>query len=448
MKKLIALILVLSLISLSCISLSESNDSNPNRELRYGMQGDDVKTLQERLIELGYYKGKLSGNFLEGTQNAVRRFQGDHGLEKTGIADPQTLSLLFSSDFQSESDSLTASEVIEPQEPISLEINLDQTLKRGDKGKDVTTLQTRLAELGYYNGPISGNYMDQTLKAVKAFQKDFDLEKTGIADPKTLTFLFSLNSQIDADTSLYTSSGIELKEPMGITFQKIPWNSSPEETVQILIESGIIEDNNQIRRRIIGLNSNPYSSLEESWFYYGSSKKEPYTYKHKKNDKTLSDKLKVLSIDRSYIQKTIGKQEIEKLSFKYSLESGSPQLVELSILFKKQEANQDSEALLSVLKSSYGEPSITEKKKDGRNYHIWYGEYDTIVALYNYPMNKGSDGKIVNTGNYSSVYFANIVGLILSDSAEIPATEVPALSPTPVPTPTPIPTPEKEDTGF
>ena len=505
MQKLIAFFLVLGLISLTCISLSESSDSAPEPELRYGdssddvlalqtrlknlnyytgelsseydegtrraiesfqkdfnlevtgiadaqtqsvlfsvkyrvlrygMQGDDVKALQERLTELGYYKGKLSGNFLEGTQNAVKKYQRDHSLDQTGIVDEQTASVLFSSASPSASDTSVDPEAHESQETAP-KINLEHSLKNGSRGEDVKILQTRLAELGYYDGPVSGNFMAYTTKAVKAFQADFGLEQTGIADTQTLSLLFSSALQFSPESSRYTSPDAEVKEPMGIAFQRIPWNSTPEETVQILIDSGFIESSNIIRSKVTGLYHNPYSSLEESWFFYGSSKKEPYTYKHTKNDKTLSDKLKVFSIEGSNVLKTIGKQEIKELLFKFSLASGSPQLVELSITFNK-ESTQNSDALLSVLKSSFGEPSLTEKTKGGQKHYIWYGEYNTIVAL--------------DVGTHSSVYFASIDGLILSGSAEIPATKEPAPSPTPSPTPepasTPVPTPEKEDTGF
>ena len=66
------------------------------RELQYGDEGDDVLELQTRLQELKYYTGNLSGRYREGTREAVKAFQGDYGLEKTGIADPDTQARIFS----------------------------------------------------------------------------------------------------------------------------------------------------------------------------------------------------------------------------------------------------------------------------------------------------------------------------------------------------------------
>ena len=56
-----------------------------SRTLQYGDTGDDVLELQTRLKDLKYYTGNLSGRYREGTREAVKAFQGDYGLEKTGV---------------------------------------------------------------------------------------------------------------------------------------------------------------------------------------------------------------------------------------------------------------------------------------------------------------------------------------------------------------------------
>ena len=66
------------------------------RGLRYGSEGEDVKELQTRLAALGYYTGKISGKYLEGTQNGIRQFQKNNSLEATGIADPLTQEIIYS----------------------------------------------------------------------------------------------------------------------------------------------------------------------------------------------------------------------------------------------------------------------------------------------------------------------------------------------------------------
>ena len=50
------------------------------RILWRGMEGEDVKLVQRRLYQLGYYLGKLDGVFGLGTRTAVYGFQRAHKL--------------------------------------------------------------------------------------------------------------------------------------------------------------------------------------------------------------------------------------------------------------------------------------------------------------------------------------------------------------------------------
>lgn len=58
------------------------------------MSGDDVFTLQERLLELGYDAGRPDGIFGRETDQALRSFQRDYGLNADGICGPSTLRAL------------------------------------------------------------------------------------------------------------------------------------------------------------------------------------------------------------------------------------------------------------------------------------------------------------------------------------------------------------------
>lgn len=67
-----------------------------------------------------------------------------------------------------------------------------QTLKMGDKNKDVKKMQDRLFTLGYIGeGSCTGYFGDYTEKIVKRFQKKAGLDQTGIADNETLTRLYA-----------------------------------------------------------------------------------------------------------------------------------------------------------------------------------------------------------------------------------------------------------------
>lgn len=57
---------------------------------------------------------------------------------------------------------------------------------KGAKGPDVYAVQGMLKSLGYYSGPITGYYGNQTQAGVKAFQSRYGLPVTGNVDDQTL----------------------------------------------------------------------------------------------------------------------------------------------------------------------------------------------------------------------------------------------------------------------
>ena len=69
------------------------------RILWRGMEGEDVKLMQRRLYELGYYLGEIDGVFGLGTRSAVYAFQRAHKMEKVdGKVGPASIAAMFSDD--------------------------------------------------------------------------------------------------------------------------------------------------------------------------------------------------------------------------------------------------------------------------------------------------------------------------------------------------------------
>ena len=62
-------------------------------------------------------------------------------------------------------------------------------VQEGDQGADVTAVQQRLRELGYYKAKINGYFTSQTKDAVIQFQEDKGLAPDGIVGPNTLAAL-------------------------------------------------------------------------------------------------------------------------------------------------------------------------------------------------------------------------------------------------------------------
>lgn len=76
-------------------------DITPNREyktLKIGDKGKNVKALQIKLQELGYYMGDIDSGFGGQTRKAVEQFQYQNGLSVDGIAGKRTLTVLYEYD--------------------------------------------------------------------------------------------------------------------------------------------------------------------------------------------------------------------------------------------------------------------------------------------------------------------------------------------------------------
>lgn len=67
-----------------------AQDGSDVRTIRSGSAGALVFDLQEQLVRLGYFSGRLDGRFGPRTRAAVLGFQADHDLETDGIVGPQT----------------------------------------------------------------------------------------------------------------------------------------------------------------------------------------------------------------------------------------------------------------------------------------------------------------------------------------------------------------------
>ncbi len=166
--------------------------------LREGSTGADVTALQQKLAALGLYKGKITGSYGNLTKEAVRQYQKKNGLGADGIAGQKTLSKIFSeaTEGTTQTPSGGASD--------GASTDTSVTLTEGSSGVQVTALQQKLKDLGYYTGDITGSYGRLTKEAVRLYQKDKDLGADGVAGPKTLAML---NATPSTGTSGGTGNG-------------------------------------------------------------------------------------------------------------------------------------------------------------------------------------------------------------------------------------------------
>lgn len=163
--------------------------------LRKGSSGEHVKTLQLRLIELGYLSGSADGSFGSATEKAVIAFQKNSNLSADGKAGTVTQTLLYSN------NAVNANGVVATPEPTATPAPTTYaTLKRGMTSDAVKNLQVRLKELGYFTSNATGFFGSATLAAVKAFQQANNLQADGIAGSATQTLLFASDTQSNSST--------------------------------------------------------------------------------------------------------------------------------------------------------------------------------------------------------------------------------------------------------
>ncbi len=172
-----------------------SSDEQPSRgttisrTLKLGDRGQDVAILQNRLNQLNFNCGKADGIFGNATYAAVVAFQKKNGLTPDGIVGPKTLAALFNDGVSTGKNPPASSPDGEP----SRGTGISRTLRLGDRGEEVATLQRRLNELKFDCGKVDGIFGLATLNAVKAFQKANGLTVDGIVGKDTIAKLYSAN---------------------------------------------------------------------------------------------------------------------------------------------------------------------------------------------------------------------------------------------------------------
>lgn len=86
MRKTVSLLLIILVLIMS-VPVSASGYS---RTMQFTHKGADVLDLQTNLKQMGYYNFNLDGIYGKITENAVIKFQIDHGIRIDGIAGPET----------------------------------------------------------------------------------------------------------------------------------------------------------------------------------------------------------------------------------------------------------------------------------------------------------------------------------------------------------------------
>ena len=175
-----------------------------------------------------YPEGKITGVYDKATEAAVKRFQKKYGIRTTGEVGPQTRAKL--------------NELYGPSELEPFSYNFTKTLKLGSQGIEVTNLQRALMidSTEHPKGNISGSFDKATEKALKEFQKKYDLEPTGIVDGPTREKLNELFSKPAETTPVLPEDYFESYEASlrvkGDIYNTTPFNFKQAQVAVVLCD--------------------------------------------------------------------------------------------------------------------------------------------------------------------------------------------------------------------
>ncbi|HEY9729962.1 MAG TPA: peptidoglycan-binding protein [Chroococcales cyanobacterium] len=159
----------LSLIAITLGVFGMANQASA--AIKQGARGFEVKSLQQRLQKLGYFKADVTGYYGGVTKEAVREFQKDRGLQPDGIVGKDTQSSLE-----------------EHQQEVSE--SAQGVWRLGDRDAKVSEIQQRLEDAGFAIAARKDAVFDgATQEAVRQFQQAKGLKVDGIVGPRTLAAL-------------------------------------------------------------------------------------------------------------------------------------------------------------------------------------------------------------------------------------------------------------------
>jgi len=157
--------------------LPEMGECLADAEQVVGSSGPSVICVQWALAWFGYYHGLVTGNYDQGTADAVAAFQKAHPpLRANGSAGQQTL---LAMSIYSGVDNVKKVSCL-----------ADAPLEPGDRGQSTECLQQALQGLGLFDGAVDGSYGAATRDAVKVFQLNSPpINVDGVAGTQTLAAL-------------------------------------------------------------------------------------------------------------------------------------------------------------------------------------------------------------------------------------------------------------------
>ncbi|WP_080875131.1 NlpC/P60 family protein [Oceanobacillus timonensis] len=183
--------------------------------VQQGDSGEEVENVQSNLQNQGYASSNVDGIFGDLTEQDVRDFQADQGLQEDGIVGPDTSSALGGSG-ESNSDSEEASEPETNEDEATEEesqddIIIEEVSNDGDDGSDV----------GPQSGSVSGQAIADAAESALGIPYQFGAYTPGESNPSALDSSGLINytfDQVGIDVSrthseMWANDGVQVDSP-------------------------------------------------------------------------------------------------------------------------------------------------------------------------------------------------------------------------------------------
>lgn len=180
--------------------------------LSWGSRGEEVKLVQSKLKNWGYYTGNVDGAYGKKTYQGIVKFQKKNGLTVDGKVGAQTRTAL----------GITTKTT---------------TIKYNGI---VKIAQQKLKQWGYYNGAVDGIYGSKTYDGVTKFQKKNGLKSDGIIGTNTKKAL-GISEKTAKEAYAPTSRGVSRKNDVTLLAMAIHGEARGEPYVgQVAVGSVIL----------------------------------------------------------------------------------------------------------------------------------------------------------------------------------------------------------------
>ena len=186
MRKLAAAFFSITLLAMAAFAQQPSGpaaETKPAPKV-FRATKDQIKEVQSKLKAANLYAGDATGTLDDTTRNAIKQWQGDNGLKKTGTLNRATLEKM-GVELTDTQKMIPASESSFAVEKKDTAEKPKRTIFRATKDQ-IVEAQKKLKAGNLYSGEETGKLNDATRDGLKKYQESNGLKVTGTLNQVTL----------------------------------------------------------------------------------------------------------------------------------------------------------------------------------------------------------------------------------------------------------------------